>query len=210
MRPQYVNLWRQSGGWQSRLCKARGAAMALLLLAGGLVVLTTIASVGMQLGQDEVDRVTAASGERRAALQAASEHYQLDGNYRNLQQRVQQLQRIIARQDVILSSLRDTDLNSAATFSARLAAIARVRVDGVWLTQMNFAATPASLKLSGVAMDADLLPRYLAQLGGTAQLGVRQLDTLTLDRSVTDARAAAAGAVGFILVLQNEAGRGPS
>jgi len=208
--PQYVNLCRQPAGWQSRILKARGAALALLVLAGGLVTLTVIASVGMNLGQNEADRLTAASSERRALLEAADQQYRLDASYRKLRQHVAQLQQVIARQDVILLRLRDTDLNPGTSFSTRLATLAQARIDGVWLTKMNFSMQPASLSLSGIAMDADLLPRYLVQLGSKARLGVRQLDNLSVDRSVSDPRAAAAGAVGFSLVLQDSADPGTS
>lgn len=64
----------------------------------------------------------------------------------------------------LLLSLETGGLGSAEGFSRYLAALARQRVDGVWLTKIT-TIVPDNLALSGRALRPELVPAYIKQLG---------------------------------------------
>lgn len=203
LTPQFVNLYRRDRGWQTRVLRFSDSLLAFAVLLMGLGAMTAYSH--WRLGSAERAAAQAATEfeTRNAGLVAAGAVYQTRDDYLKLQRRVRGLEQLIARQDVVLGRMSHSALGTQAGFSPRLAAVARARVDGVWLTQMEIAMSPAKLRLAGVAMSADLLPRYLVELRFEPALGLGKLSSLTLDRSVGDEKAAQAGAVAFSL-LQSE------
>ena len=199
-RPQYVNLFQKDTGWKTRILKTRGSVVAILLLVSGLLLLSWYNGWRLQRAEAEAGSVAAEYESRIATLATAGATYRTRDDYRKLQYRVKDLTELIARQDVVLGRMATTSLGTNGEFSARLAAVARAQIDGVWLTQLEIETAPTRIRLAGVAMAPELLPRYLLQLRGEPELGIRKLSNLTVDRAVNDERAALAGAVGFNLV----------
>lgn len=199
-RPQYVNLFQKDTGWKTRILKTRGSLAALLWLVAGLLLLSWYNDWRLQRAEAEASSVAAEYADRIATLATAGATYRTRDDYRKLRQRVKDLTELIARQDVVLERMQTTTPGAAAEVSVRLAALARAQVDGVWLTQLEIETAPSRIRLAGVAMAPELLPRYLRRLRGEPSSGVHRLSNLTVDRAVNDERAALAGAVGFNLV----------
>jgi hypothetical protein len=205
LRPQFINLFQKDRSWKTRVLKANGIAAALAVLTAGLAALTWYSTWRLRAVETETGAVAQEYEHRNAGLTAAGATYSTRDDYQRLQRRVKDLEQTIARQDVVLGRMQTSTLQPRDAFSVRLEAVARARIEGVWLTQLEIATTPAKIRLAGVAMSADLLPQYLLQLGGEPRLGIRKLNNLTVDRAVQDERAAAAGAVGFdLLQLETE------
>ena len=198
--PQYVNLFQKDTGWKTRVLKTRGSVVAILWLISGLLLLSWYNDWRLQSAEAAAGSVAAEYESRIATLATAGATYRTRDDYRKLQQRVKDLTELIARQDVVLGRMLTTTLGTNENISARLAAVARAQIAGVWLTQLEIETAPARIRLAGVAMAPELLPRYLMQLRGEPQLGIHRLSNLTVDRAVNDERAALAGAVGFNLV----------
>jgi hypothetical protein len=199
-RPQYVNLFQKDTGWKTRILKTRGSVVAISWLVCGLLLLSWYDGWRLQRAEAEAGSVAAEYESRIATLATAGATYRTRDDYRKLQQRVKDLTELIARQDVVLGRMQATTLGTRGEFSARLAAVARAQIDGVWLTQLEIDTVPGKIRLAGVAMAPELLPRYLLQLRGAPELGIHRLSNLTVDRTVNDERAALAGAVGFSLI----------
>ncbi|MCS6946432.1 MAG: hypothetical protein NZM12_02315 [Steroidobacteraceae bacterium] len=203
LRPQFINLYRRPTGWIVRALRLDSVLVALGLLTVGLVALSFYGASRVQRLEVLTAAIVRDIESRSAALSATGATYRTRADYRALQQRVAGLRQLIARQDVVLGRMSLEGLGSRRGFAEQLAAIGRVRIAGVWLTQVEMSAVPERLRLGGIAMQPTLLPHYLTALGSEPGLGLRRLHSVTVDQQVGDQRAAAAGAVAFH-VLQGE------
>lgn len=201
--PQFVNLYRRDRSWRTRILRLSDSLTAMVVLVVGLGALTAYGQWRLSDAETAASQAAIEFEARNAGLVAAGAVYQTREDYQKLQRRVGNLQQMIARQDVVLGRMNNTVLGTSEGFSKRMAAVARARVDGVWLTQIEIDLSQAKLRLAGVAMSADLLPSYLVELRFEPALGLGRLSNLTLDRAVNDERAAQSGAVAFSL-LQSE------
>ena len=82
-----------------------------------------------------------------------------------LQAQITQLQTRLDNRRAALDQLQSLDLSGPDGFSARLRALGRASVGGVWLTGIHIDGARGSLSLQGEARRADLLPVYLDSLG---------------------------------------------
>jgi hypothetical protein len=203
LSPQYINLFQKDTGWKTKVLTAPSAFGLLAILVLGLVALTWYSSWRLRAVEAVTGTVAREYQQRNAGLTAAGATYRTRDDYQKLQRRVKDLEQTIARQDVVLGRMQHTTLSTQDAFSLRLEAVSRAQLEGIWLTHVEIATVPAKIRLAGVAMSAELLPEYLLQLGGEPRLGIRKLNNLTVDRAVSDERAALAGAVGFELVQQD-------
>jgi Tfp pilus assembly protein PilN len=201
--PQFINLFQRDTGWKSRVLRGRNAGLGIFAMVLGLGALAWYSSWRVARLETLAASVTSEYESRSAGLAAAGSMYSTRDDYKALQRRVAGLVELSARQDVVLGRMNSVGLGSREGFTRQLNAVAAAAVDGVWLTRIELATSPARFQLSGIAMSPDLLPQYLTVLGTQPGLGVKRLQTLTLDDNVADARAAAAGAVAFN-VLQIE------
>ena len=206
IRPQYVNLYLKPTGWARKSLKARSVASALLALMVGLAALSAYSGWRVARFESEASKVAQQLGQRDARLADVLAGYRALADFQALQARVARLTRLLATQDVVFKHIEDASLGSRRGFSQQLSGIARATVAGIWVTQLELGAAPVRFRLGGVAMSPDLLPRYLTSLGAQSTVGVKRLQSLTVDNSVTDQKAAAQGAVAFSIV-QSEGDR---
>ena len=81
-----------------------------------------------------------------------------------------------------------------------LRALARVSVDGVWLTRINFARGKGDVSIVGRATRPELVPTYLERLRAEQALRVRDFSRLEVTRPAeTKGAAAAPRAVEFMV-----------
>jgi hypothetical protein len=64
-----------------------------------------------------------------------------------------------------------------------LRALARVSVEGVWLTRVEFSEGSGELSLAGRAQRADLVPAYLARLRADPSLRKQEFARLDVTRA---------------------------
>ena len=199
-KPQYVNLYQKQTSWVTTLVVGRNVLLALAALMIGLGALAGFSAWRVQRAESSASLIVEQSRSRDAALQVEGGQYTGRGAFRDLQARVDALAQLIARQDVVLTQVSFRGVGSRAGFGKRMAAIARARVDGVWLTRIEFSVSPDEFKATGVAKSPDLLPRYLQTLGDQLDLGITDIQTLTLETShAADGAAAVDESVTFRL-----------
>jgi len=73
-----------------------------------------------------------------------------------------------------------------AGFSTRLEALARRHVEGVWLDRLVLGSDTAKMNLSGSALDADLVPRYLQNLATDPALNGTRFDEFVIEQPTDD------------------------
>jgi hypothetical protein len=110
----------------------------------------------------------------------------------------EELDRTIAAMDASVAvksramQVLGTEAGRSADFSARLAALARQHLDGVWLEQLTLGASRDAMSLTGAALAPDLVPRYLRSLADDPALSGGEIDNFVIDRPETEGGKASA------------------
>lgn len=96
-----------------------------------------------------------------------------------------QLSQTLQARQTELSGLASQLDAAASGFAAPLASLADYDLDGLWLTRIELTGSRSRLGLEGLARQPGLVPRYLAQLDGSAfsGLSIRDLDIRQADDS---------------------------
>ena len=155
----YSPLFRKQTKVFSATTMAQGVGLMLLVIAvfyyymsaqSSLLELRALES-GQQL-KSELERLKAyGAGDSPAERMKA------------LAERRKALEQKLATQGESLEALKGS-FGRADGYSALLRALARVSVDGVWLTRVSFAEGSGELSLAGRASRAELVPAYLDRL----------------------------------------------
>jgi hypothetical protein len=139
-------------------------------------------------------------------LSAASQHlFERGETEQSLTAHVQTLALALDRRQRVLRYLASGKAGSNQGFATRLEALAREQIDGLWLKGATFTAEPGRFALAGSAINAELVPRYLARLANEPALSGAKVESLEIrEPKATDPRSGddkspAAGRIDFIV-----------
>jgi hypothetical protein len=184
---QQVNLYQPILGAEKRLFSARAIGIGLGLLAA---CLGSLGAFGLwRTGRAE--RAIASLESREAAQLAAVERagltLQPHKSLAELDADAKGLSADIAARQRALDLVRLGAASPETGFAARLEALGRRQVDGLWLHNVVVGSGTGRLAMRGSALDAGLVPRYLASLAEEKALAGVRFDRLTLRRAKADA-----------------------
>jgi Tfp pilus assembly protein PilN len=183
---QQVNLYQPILGAEKRLFSARAIGVCLALLALSLAALggygawrtSRVERSIAELEKRQADELTAA--ERTGVrLQPGKSVAQLDADAKDLAAE-------IAARERALSIVRIGAASPQTGFAARLEALARRQLDGLWLHDVLVASGEGRLSMRGNALDPKLVPAYLAALAGEPALAGVRFDKLTMRHARDD------------------------
>lgn len=100
-----------------------------------------------------------------------------------LAERRKALEDTLASQGQALQALKEGSFGRNEGYSGMLRALARVSVEGVWLTRVEFSEGSGELSLAGRALRADLVPAYLARLRAEPSLRKQEFARLEVTRA---------------------------
>jgi len=179
---QQINLYSPIFRKQTKMFSATTMVQGLALIA--LVIAVFYYYVAAQSSLLEL-RV-ADSGQR---LRSELERLKLYGagespaeRLKQLAERKKVLEATLASQSQALAALKAGSFGRSEGYSDTLRALARVSVDGVWLTRVDFAAESGELSLSGRALRAELVPAYLERLRADRALSAQKFALLEVTR----------------------------
>jgi len=180
---QQVNLYQPILGAEKRLFSARAIATGLVLLA---LCLASLGAFGLwRTGR--VERAIAALESRESAQLAAVEQagaaMQPRKSLSDLDAEAKALSAEIAARQRALDLVRQGAASPETGFAARLEALGRRQMDGLWLHNIVVGSTDGRLALRGDAVDPQLVPAYLAALADEKALAGVSFDKLSLRRA---------------------------
>lgn len=183
---QQVNLHQPILGAEKRLFSARAIGTGLSLLAaclgglGGFGIWRTA----------RVERSIAALEQHQAhELESAARAgvaFKSDKSLAQLDADAQDLAADIAARERALALLRQGAASPETGFAARLEALARREVDGLWLREVVLGSADGRLAMRGDALDPGLVPAYLAALAAEPALAGVRFDRLAMRRAKPD------------------------
>jgi Tfp pilus assembly protein PilN len=128
---------------------------------------------------------------------------------RSVAERRKAVEDSLASQAAVLEMLQ-ASFGRTDGYSELLRALARVSVEGVWLTRVQFSEAGGELSIAGRASRPDLVPVYLERLRGDRALRTQEFTQLELARPLAEAKPGAAPPtyVEFMLSSTVEAAKG--
>ncbi len=103
-----------------------------------------------------------------------------------MQARVVALTAELAVRTRTLELLRSGAAGQVGGFSARLAALARRPMAGLWIDHVVLSGMTESMSVGGMALEPDLVPRYLRGLAGERALVGARFDELVIERPAAE------------------------
>jgi hypothetical protein len=183
---QQVNLYQPILGAEKRLFSARTIGLGLLLLAASL---GSLGAFGVWRTA-RVERAIASLESREAAQLASVEQagaaLQPRKSLAELDAEAKGLSADIAARQRALDLVRLGAASRETGFAARLEALGRGQMDGLWLHNIVVGSGAGRLALRGDALDARLVPAYLAALADEKALAGVRFDKLALRRAKPD------------------------
>jgi hypothetical protein len=190
---QQINLYQPAFYEQRTQLSARTAVSALGVVCAALLFWRIYS--GRQVTQltREVETVRAQQ-QRQSELAAVTEAARtMRGNPVRLQAQAQQLAAQLKQRQRALEFLHNGSTDPTRGFADRLEALARQRVDGVWLDHIVLGDTAGISSLAGYTLDPNLVPRYFQALAGEPALRGTRFDVFRIGEPPNlDARSAGA------------------
>jgi len=177
---QQVNLYQPIFREERKLFSATAIGTGLGIVAAGLVTITCVSWWQVISLSRQLDGV-AAQERARAGLNAASQRlFEHGETQQTLSEHVQTLALALDRRQRVLRYLSSGKAGSNQGFATRLEALAREQIDGLWLKGATFTAEPGRFALAGSAINAELVPRYLARLANEPALAGAKVESLEI------------------------------
>lgn len=203
---QQINLYSPLFRKQKKLFTSSAMAQALGLMLIALALFYAYSRyqvLALERQASESQRQVQAGLERVKRIPAPA----MATDAKLLEQRIAELEAQVQGNEQLLTQADPS--HSPREYLAPLQALARNRVEGVWLTEISLAGASGELSLTGKAAQAELVSRYIERLARDPALRGRRFSTLALERDTTPpakGTAPAPGTFGFRLLASPEGG----
>jgi hypothetical protein len=187
---QQVNLYQPILGAEKHLFSARAIGISLTIIAVALGAIDGFSvwraarvERALALIEQQLSTQMAMNDRASAALRPASSLAELEAQ-------AKRLSADIAARERALELARIGAASPTTGFAARLEALGRRQLDGVWLHNIVLGSGEGRLAMRGSTVDPRLIPVYLAALAEEPALDGVRFDTLAIRRAkVEDAPA---------------------
>lgn len=187
---QQINLYQPAEDLSRRPFSARVAAFSLCAVLVALVGIWAYGSWQLKQVQQAVTALAQQQRLQQNTVDTAGAMHAARANPEQLQAQVKELTAEVILRRRALELLRAGAEGRAVGFSARLAGLARRHVEGLWIDRVVLSGSSDTMTLEGVALGADLVPRYLRDLAHDPALAGARFDELVIERPVRAATGA--------------------
>jgi hypothetical protein len=174
---QQVNLYEPIFREDHKLFSATTICVGLGIVAAGLIAITLFSWWRVQSLDRQLRAVHVQETEQKKFMAQANAIVDEAGSHQTMEIHLQAMAVDLARRQQALRYLRGGDGGSSGPilanrgFVGRMTALAHQQVDGLWLTGATFVSGSDSFQLTGGALNADLVPIYLARLMNEPAIG---------------------------------------
>lgn len=96
-------------------------------------------------------------------------------------ERLDDATRLLEEKQLVLSLVQGSSFGDTRGFSRHLRSLARLKVDGIWLTGIRFSALGDSTRLQGRALRPGLVPAYLQYLAEEPPFSTQRFHKFQID-----------------------------
>jgi Fimbrial assembly protein (PilN) len=204
---QQVNLYEPIFRAEHRYFSARTIVVSLGVIAAGLAAITAFSWWRVTALERDLHQLESQANSQSSLASLATATLAQGESLGVIETRVAALSKELDRRQQALRYLVSGKAGVRLGFSNRMAALARRHVDGLWLTGVTLTSMQGQLALSGIALNADLVPAYLESLAAEPALAGARLDQFEIVAPKDTDRAGVDFSVSSSAVLPEEATR---
>jgi len=180
---QQINLYQPIFREERKALAASSVGVGLTLLIAGLTVVSIYAKRRVAELEITVQALREQTDQQQAQLAQAAELTAKRAQPVDLEARIKQMGMTVGERERALQVLESGAAGQTAGFAARLEALARRHVAGIWLDGMKLSGTGPSMLLQGATVNPDLVPLYLSSLAADAVLAGTRFDEFVIQRA---------------------------
>ena len=179
---QQINLHQPILREEPKLFGARAAASAFAVVLVALAAMWGFGSYKVKRLEQTTQALREQQTHQQESLTNASTLSAGRATPADLAARVKRAELEVTGRTRALELLRAGAAGRTTGFAARLEALARRHVDGVWIDRMALSGSTEAMTLGGATFDPDLVPRYLQNLSQESVLAGARFDALAIER----------------------------
>ena len=186
---QQVNLYEPIFREDHKLFSATTICVGLGIVAAGLTAITLFSWWRVQALDRQLRAVHAQEEQQKKYVAQANAIVDRAGSHETMETHLQVMVVDLARRQQALRYLRGGDAGGSSGpilanrgFVGRMTALAHQQLDGLWLTGATFVSDSDSFELTGGALNADLVPIYLARLMNEPAIAGTKLQSIEIRR----------------------------
>jgi hypothetical protein len=204
---QQINLFNPLFEEKRKLFGAAAMAQALLLLVVGVLAIAYYCERSVAVLQREADSGARQIEKKKRQLAAVSDELQPRQKSAELETQLAEAEAQLASLKRIAGVIDRGELGNATGYSEYFKALARQRVDGLWLTGLAITGAGCEIGVHGKALDAALLPGFLGRLTQEPIMRGKSFGSLQIgqpgqpeaaDKDGKDGKAASPGGAHFV------------
>jgi Tfp pilus assembly protein PilN len=179
---QQINLYQPILREEHRLFGAKAALRAFAAVLAVLLLLWGYGTYKVKRLEQSTQALREQQARQEQTLTTAGTMSAARATPAELAARVKQAEQEVAGRTRALQLLHAGAAGRTTGFAARLEALARRHVDGVWIDRMALSGSTEAMSLGGATFDPDLVPRYLQNLAQESVLAGARFDQLAIER----------------------------
>jgi Tfp pilus assembly protein PilN len=180
---QQINLYQPIFREERKALSAGSVAIGLTLIVAGLTVVSIYGRHSVAELEASVQTLRDQANRQQEALAQASELQAAGAKPLDAETRLNQLSAKVSEREQALKVLQSGVAGQTTGFAARMEALARRHVPGLWLDGMKLSGTSTSMSLQGATANADIVPVYLRSLAADAALAGTRFDEFVIQRA---------------------------
>jgi hypothetical protein len=181
---QQVNLFQPILGAEKRLFSARAIGACLAVMFVWLGGLSSFESWRTGRIERSVNQIEAREASNLQLAARASSALRPTATIAQLDAEAKKLSADIASRERALDIVRRGSVSASSGFAARLEALSRQDIEGIWLGRILLGSGESRLAFQGSTTDRNLLPKYLTALAQEHALDGVRFDTLSMRRAL--------------------------
>lgn len=181
---QQINLYQPIFRTQRKIFSAVTIAQAAGVFVVGLLLIYGYARWQVASLGDDIDGLEAQRTASMMQLQALSEQTASRPRSRLIEDQLREAERETIQKQRLLRAFQTRSVGNTRGFSAHFVALARHRIDGLWLTAVQ--VHDDGFAMRGAAEAGELVPRYLARIGKESAFADTVFAQLQLSRGDDD------------------------
>lgn len=179
---QQINLYQPIFSEQRKALSAGSVALGLAVIACALAGVAWYAQRGVGQLEITVQALREQNIKQQEQLEQAGAVRASRAKPVDLELRVRQLTATLSERERALQVLRSGAAGQTSGFAARMEALARRHVPGLWLDGMKLSGTSPSMSLQGATTNPDIVPLYLRSLASDTVLAGTRFDEFIIQR----------------------------
>lgn len=158
---QQINFYRPEFQLRRTILTWQATARVLAVASVALIITYVFGQQVMHSVERELDVVTHQEQSAAQRLEKLQPVINTIGDGKSWAERVQEKESLLGDKRLVLQYVRHTNLGDSQGFSRHMRSLARIGLDGIWLTRIRLAARGEGTILEGNALKPDLVATYL-------------------------------------------------